>query len=246
MSVFDLSFEVALGFGPPGGFTSEHLIEDDTNGPNIAFEAVHILIKGFKGHVNRRAYIVGALLFDILLFDGESKISDFSFSIDKKDIGRFEIPMDDTVLVDSAISIDDLFEDVEGFEFRDDFFVFEEFRKVTALAKLSNDTCVVFGIEDFVELEDVRDIFEKFEDFDLIGEEVFMYVALDKAEVDHLNGDLFICIDKWEYLSVRSCPCTLDWRTPCRSSPCLRKNIGLFFSVLSLFLPASASLLLSL
>ncbi len=170
MSIFDLPFEVALGFGPPWGFTCEHLIKDDTNGPNIAFEAVHILIKGFKGHVNRRAYIVGALLFDILLFDGESKISDFSFSIDKKDIGRFEIPMDDTVLVDSAISIDDLFEDVEGFEFRDDFFVFEEFRKVTALTKLSNDACVVFGIEDFVELEDVRDIFEKFEDFDLIGE----------------------------------------------------------------------------
>jgi hypothetical protein len=158
------------------------------------------LVEGFKRHVNGRAYIVGALLLDILFLDGESKICNFSLSIDKKDIGRFEVPMDNAVLVDSAIAVDDLFEDAERLGFGDDFLVFEKFGEVAALAKLSNDAGVIFGIEDFIELENVGDIFEQFEDFDFVGEEVFMDVTLDEAEVNHLNGHLFICIDIWEYL----------------------------------------------
>jgi hypothetical protein len=52
----------------------------------------------------------------------------------------------------------------------------------------------------------VRKIFEQFQDFDLVGKQVFMHVTLDEAQVDHLDGYLLICIDICEYLSVRYDP----------------------------------------
>ena len=46
----------------------------------------------------------------------------------------------------------------------------------------------------------MRDVFEKFEDFDLVGKEVFMHLSFDEPEIDHLDCHLLICIDICLYL----------------------------------------------
>lgn len=124
MSVFNLSFEIALSLCSPWSFSGQHFIKDDSDGPDVALEAVHVLIKGFKRHVNWRANIVATLLFDVLLFYGESKICNLGFAIDKEDICRFEITMNNAEFVDSSIAVDDLFQDGEGLCLRNNFFLF--------------------------------------------------------------------------------------------------------------------------
>ena len=47
MSVLDLSFEITLGFGSPWCFSGKHFIKDDSDGPDITFKTVNILIKSF-------------------------------------------------------------------------------------------------------------------------------------------------------------------------------------------------------
>ena len=110
MSVFNLSFEVALSLGSPRSFTGKHFIKDYSNGPDVAFETVHVLIEGFERHVDWRADVITALFFDVFLFDCKSKISNFGLSIDEKYIGRLEITMNNAIFVDPSVSIDYLFE----------------------------------------------------------------------------------------------------------------------------------------
>jgi len=84
------------------------------------------------------------------------------------------------------------------------FFVFEKFWKITSLAKLSDNTGIVFGAEHFIELKNVGYTFEKFEDFNFVGKKIFVDFSFDKFEVNHFDGYLFICIDIWVYLFVSS------------------------------------------
>ena len=54
----ELFGEIFLGFGSPGGLPGEHFVVDDSEGPDIAFEAIFILIESFRRHINWRSNII--------------------------------------------------------------------------------------------------------------------------------------------------------------------------------------------
>jgi hypothetical protein len=105
----DLSLEVDLGLGLPGSVPCEHLVVDDSDGPDIAFGAVEIVVKSLERHVDWRSYVVVAGFLQICVFDGESKVCDFDFALVEKDVGRLEVSVNYSESVDSSISVDNFF-----------------------------------------------------------------------------------------------------------------------------------------
>ena len=105
---FQHFFEVSLSFSSPWSSSREHFIENDTNGPNIALEAVDIVTQGFIRHIDRRSNIVILSFFKVSAFDSKSKISDLNGLGGHENVGWFQIAMDDIVSVDGTIAVDNL------------------------------------------------------------------------------------------------------------------------------------------
>jgi hypothetical protein len=75
--------------------------------------------------------------------------------------------MNDIVGMNRTITVDDLFENGDGFGLWEGFFVFDGLGEVF-IAQLSDNKDVGFGIEDIVDLDDILGIFELLKDGDLI------------------------------------------------------------------------------
>ena len=50
--------KIFLSFGSPGGLPGEHFVVDDSEGPDITFEAIFVLIESFRRHINWRSNII--------------------------------------------------------------------------------------------------------------------------------------------------------------------------------------------
>jgi len=116
----------------------KHFIENYTDGPNITFTTVVILIEGLKRHIDRRSNIIVGRFFDVSIPDSKSKISDFNFAFIEEDVGRFQVPMYNSESVDSSIAIDDLFKYLECLLFWYASTRLNDFAKITSIAKLGN------------------------------------------------------------------------------------------------------------
>ena len=167
----------------------EHLVEDDPDGPDIAFVAVQIIVQGLQGHIHRRANIIIAILLEIAAADGESEISDLGSDVGEEDIGGLEVAVDDAVAIDLLIAIDDLREDIERLLLGDGPTLLDEFAEVSAVAELGDDAGVGLERDDFVEPDDVLEVVEHSQDVDFVGEKSLMHLALDVLHIDQLHRD---------------------------------------------------------
>ena len=186
---FDLPFQVGFCFGSPRSVTSQHFIEDDSDGPDIALWAVLVVIKSFKRHVDGGAYIVIGVFPDIWVADGKAEIGNLDFPFIEENVGRFKISVNNAETVDSPISVDDFFEDGDWLSFGDGLSGFNHFGEVSPVAEFSNDAGMEFEGDDLVEFDDVLEVAEKSEDFHLVIKEGFVDISLDIFHVDEFEGD---------------------------------------------------------
>ena len=114
----ELPSKLFLGFGFPRSFSSEHFVVNDSQGPNVAFEAVFVIIQSFGRHVDWAADIVRGILFRIGVFHGEPKIGDFDLLVFEEYVGRLEISVDDAVFRNVVVPVDDLAHQIDRFSFR--------------------------------------------------------------------------------------------------------------------------------
>lgn len=156
---FENSFEVRLSFSSPWCSSRKHLIEDDTNGPDITFEAVNVVIESFIRHIDRWANIIVFPFFEISLFDRKPKISNLQHIASNKNIRRLQIPMHNIIIVHSPIPIDNLPQHRQRLTFSIAFPLLNRLSQILT-TQLSNDIDVVFGVVDVVNSDDVRLTFQ--------------------------------------------------------------------------------------
>lgn len=109
---FDLPFEIGLRFSLPRSVPSQHLVEDHSDRPDVAFRAIQVVVQGLQGHIHWRPHVVVAGLLEVSVFDGKTEVCNFDFAFAEEDVGWLEVAMDDAEPVDTAISIDNFFQDI--------------------------------------------------------------------------------------------------------------------------------------
>jgi hypothetical protein len=109
---------------PPGDNSFKKLIENNTNSPGITAKSILIIPEGLWRHVDRRAYIVLAMLMRVFGWDGESKIADLIHALLEEDVGRFDVSVQVAAFVHVVVSSDDLLDDLAGFVVAELFFCF--------------------------------------------------------------------------------------------------------------------------
>jgi hypothetical protein len=76
----------------------EHLIEDDSHGPDITFSGVGASVEYFRTHVHRTSHerLVDLIEFrPLLIVFGKTKIGNFVCLVLDEDVGGLEISMND-------------------------------------------------------------------------------------------------------------------------------------------------------
>ena len=176
-----------LAFGSPGGIVEQHLVEDDAECPYIRFERILIFPERLGCHVERGTYIVAIGFSQLLGPDAEAEIGYFSGAVfHHKDIGRFEVTVDDTFLLEFEVALDDLLHEGDDLCFFEMFF--DGFAEI-GMAKFSDEVGVVFGGEDVMKGEDVGQVSQFFENVDFRVEEGAVDLIFELLEVDDLDGD---------------------------------------------------------
>lgn len=192
--------QLFLSFGSPWGFSHKHFKVDDTECPNIAFETVFIVIKSFRWHVNWTSNIVRRIFFRIDAFHSKTKVSNFNLMMWNEDIGRLEISVNDTVFRDLIVTINDLSHQLHGLIFRDCFSFVDKLCKIAFVTKFGNNVSIILCCVDIEKFKNVGKIFERFEDINLRGEEIFMDFSFDHFHVDDFDGDCLIWDKERNYL----------------------------------------------
>lgn len=100
-----MSFEVGFGFGSPGRAACEHFVEDDPDGPHVAFRGVDIVVECLEWHVDRRAHVVICVFLELLAPHGKTEICYLDVFGAEEDICRLQVAVHDPRTVDSPISL---------------------------------------------------------------------------------------------------------------------------------------------
>lgn len=144
----------------------EHLIEDDSDGPNVSLAIVVGSPEDFGSHIERRPqHGLGELLIGKQF--GEAEISDFDLPVVHEDVGQFEVSMHDLVLVEGFKGVEDLEEELDRLLLGECFVLFEILGEVALVAVLQDEVEVVGSLLDVVELDDVP-VIAGLEHFDLV------------------------------------------------------------------------------
>lgn len=173
-------------------FTEKELIKDDSHGPYVTFGRISASVEDFRTHIHRTA---DQRLMDLLEFStfleelGKAKVSKFVSLVLDEDVGGFEVPVDDRVLMQVAIATDELFDDDESFRLGHFLAFFEYVLEGAFVAELLEKIDVIRRLLDIVKFDDVR-VFDGLHDLDLVFEGLveFLGVLLDVG-----SGDSFDC-----------------------------------------------------
>lgn len=129
----------------------EHFVKNKTERPNVAFGCVLFVFEDLKRHIQRSTY--DRLDFKVFVrnFFSKPKIADFENFIFDHNVGRFEIPVDDTFPGQNQKTVTNLgqhvyaivlfelgfwshyFADIPITEFLDDVVVFATFHDIDKL-----------------------------------------------------------------------------------------------------------------
>lgn len=107
--------------------------------------------------------------------------------------------MDYSIAADLLITIDNLFEDVDGLGFgQAASFQSDGAAEITSVAELSDDVGIVFGGEYVKDFDDIGGPLEGFEHIDLGVEQSLVDISLEEPHVDHFDGHFFIWVKNAE------------------------------------------------
>jgi hypothetical protein len=88
---FDVSDELYFSVGRPGGLAVEEFVEDEAEGPDVAFGGVAFAFEDFEGHVERSAHHGGHHLSLVFHLFCEPEVAEFEVSSFLHDVGRLEV-----------------------------------------------------------------------------------------------------------------------------------------------------------
>ena len=116
----------------------------------------------------------------------------------QEDVGRLQISMDYAATINTGISIENLIHENDGLWLRNLSFVGDGLGEIASITKFRDDVCVILGIVDIVDFDDVLTILQNFENLDLRSQQVLMDLTLDHLHIDHLYGHCFIyaCMER--------------------------------------------------
>lgn len=175
------------------GLAVEHLVEDDSHGPDVTLGRVGAAVEDFWAHVHGTAHqrLVDLVqLRALLVVLGEPEICDLVGLILDEDVGGLEVAMDDGVLVQVLVPSDELLDDDNCLGLGQFFPLLQHILKRALVAQLLEEVDVVGGFLDIVEFYDVV-ILDGLHDLDLILERLvkLLRVLLDVGGGDGLDGD---------------------------------------------------------
>ena len=125
-----------------------------------------------------------------LVILGESKICDFVGLVLDEDIGGFEVPVDDGVLVQVLIAADELLDDDNGLGLWQFLALFENVLEAALVAQLLEEVDVVGGLLHVIQLHDVL-VLDRLHNLDLVLQRLveFLRILLDVGSRDGLHRD---------------------------------------------------------
>ena len=103
-----------------GRFPEKHLIKDHAHRPDVAFGGVGAAVKDLGAHVHRTAHqrLMNLIeLRPLLVILSKPKISYLVGLMLDENIGRFQIPVDNRVLVQISVAPDQLFHNDNALRF---------------------------------------------------------------------------------------------------------------------------------
>jgi hypothetical protein len=105
----------------------------------------------------------------------------------EEDVGDFEVAMDDVLFRKILKSLEDVPDDGFGLVLVEVSFLAESGLEVALAAEFGDDVAVAVAGEYLVAFEDVG-VVQLFEDVDLGEEEFLEFLALQRLELDYLDG----------------------------------------------------------
>lgn len=130
------------------------MIEYDSDGPDVAADGVVVFLEGFGGHVDWTAHVVVFVGVEVGDGDGEPKVSVFVYSIFVEDVGRFDVSVHESCLIDVVVALDELPHDFDHLEVGESLALLEKGVEIS-FAEFSDYIGVVFGSVDVVQVQDV-------------------------------------------------------------------------------------------
>ena len=91
----------------------QHLVQYDSQRPNVVFDGVNIKFQTFRTHVQWAAN-VNVILWIVGDFFSESEVGDFGDFVFDEDVGWFQISMKKVVFGNGSKSVNDVPENGDG------------------------------------------------------------------------------------------------------------------------------------
>lgn len=210
---FQLSFlehfdELGDGGRLEGAEPVEHLVEDDSQRPDVCFGAVDLSPEDFGRHVDGRPKH-GFGHVGLLQAFAEPEISELDDALVEEDVVGFEVAVHDVVLVEDLEGVDELLEDEEGLLFGNDPLLAENALKRASVAVLVDEVEVVGRLEHVDVLDDVLVLLDVRQNVDLVDRALLQLLVLfEPTHLDHLDRVLLVVqlVDSPVHLSVGALP----------------------------------------
>jgi hypothetical protein len=123
----------------------------------------------------------------------ESEISQFQIAVLKKDVVRFNVPVNDVAFIQRLVSVDKLPEKLDGLLFGHGSFFFAKFLQSATLTKFVNEIQKAIALDDLFEVNDVGVVLKRVEDLDLVFGEFDEFGFFNElVKGNHLDGDVLL------------------------------------------------------
>ena len=154
-SSLNLMLQIGDVEGIPRRLTENHLVEADTDGPEISLIGVADMgstVEELRGHSNWGPELcsghIGARL-------GKTEISNDDGIVIEEDVSQLKISMHNLVLVEFLESIHNLHQKVDRFLFTETLVLLNVVLKITVVAVINDQVVIVCGLKVFVKMENI-------------------------------------------------------------------------------------------
>lgn len=125
-----------------------------------------------------------------------------------KDVGNFEVSMNDLFFEEVFEAEEDVPDDGKGFILGEGFHLPEFRLDIAIITELSNDVAISITGKHLIAAKDVRMI-EFFEDFDFREEEFLEFFGFERIELNNLDGNSLVWDKQNKYWLLHCGPCRL-------------------------------------
>jgi hypothetical protein len=161
--------EFGDGLAFEGTLSKDHLVEHNSQGPDVCLCGVYFSLDDFGGHVDGGAE--HGVDHVVLAFEGlaEAEVCDFDAPVVDEDVVGLDIAVHDVGAGEDLEGLEHLSEEIECLFFGEGAFLLHEFIHGATIAELVDEVEVVGGFEHVDVLHDVGTVLQVGEDVDLVN-----------------------------------------------------------------------------